>query len=259
MRLVGDPAAPRLVTQKGGVDETARMQAWAKARLDGLADEELCGFIFKSDSPSSGMERVKVYSEKGVAEKKGVGVFARAFMERFPFLPVEEDGRLHDPGLRENFIERLFTYWRWRLLLAGGQEPGRLVEFHSRHKYLLMAHHPEMQKEMGRLVAAGRLQAPGRLFSRYLELLMAAMTAKATVRKHVNVLLHMMGYFKKQLAAEEKKELLDVIGEFQRGHAPLLVPLVLLRHYIRKYDQPYLRDQVYLNPHPLELRLRHHA
>ena len=258
-RLVGDPAAPRLMTRQSGVDATAQMESWMETKLPLLEKENLCGFIFKSKSPSSGMERVKVYNEKGMAEKNGVGIFARALMARLPLLPVEEEGRLQDIQLRENFIVRIFVYRRWRELLAVGATAGRLVEFQRRHKLLLMAHSPEMARQLGKLVAAAGTRPPAGLFSEYEKLLLTALKQKATVRKNVNVLQHMFGYFKKQLDDFEKKELLAVIENYRQNLVPLIVPLTLLKHYIDKFQQPYLRDQYYLDPHPLELKLRNHA
>ena len=140
MRLEGDPESPRLVTTRTRIDKTDQMAGWAKRRVADLEKEALMGFIFKSDSPSSGMERVKVYNESGMASRKGIGIFARAFMEHFPLLPAEEEGRLHDPALRENFIERIFALARRRDVLAGKADRGDLVEFHSQHKLLILAH-----------------------------------------------------------------------------------------------------------------------
>lgn len=259
LRQVGDPEHPRLVTAKSGEDLTERMVSWAKSRVAELEKEDLCGFIFKSRSPSSGMERVKVYDMHGVPHKKGVGVFARTFMTHFPLLPVEEEGRLHDPKLRENFIECIFTFKRWRETLALERSRGNLVAFHTRHKLLLMAHSPELYRRMGRLVARARELPPAELFATYEELLMKAMALKTTVRKNANVLQHILGYFKKVLSSDEKRELLEVIDNYKGGLIPLIVPVTLVNHYVRKYDQHYLREQHYLNPHPLELQLRNHV
>jgi uncharacterized protein YbgA (DUF1722 family)/uncharacterized protein YbbK (DUF523 family) len=258
-RLVGDPAAPRLVTRQSGVDATAQMQRWIAKKLPLLKNENLCGFIFKSRSPSSGMERVKVYNEKGTAEKNGVGIFARALMERLPLLPVEEEGRLQDVQLRENFIVRIFVYRRWQELLAAGATVGRLVDFQRRHKLLLMAHSPEMARQLGKLVAGAGTRPAADIFPEYEKLLLTALKQKATVRKNVNVLQHMFGYFKKPLDEFEKKEMLAVIENYRQNLVPLIVPLTLLKHYIDKFQQPYLREQYYLDPHPLELKLRNHA
>jgi uncharacterized protein YbgA (DUF1722 family)/uncharacterized protein YbbK (DUF523 family) len=258
-RLVGDPKAPRLVTRQSGVDATAQMERWLSGKLPVLEKERLCGFIFKSKSPSSGMERVKVYNEKGVAAKNGVGIFARALMERLPLLPVEEEGRLQDIQLRENFIVRIFVYRRWRELLAAGATAGRLVDFQRRHKMLLMAHSPEMARQLGKLVASSGARPAESIFADYEKLLLTALKQMATVRKNVNVLQHMLGYFKKQLDDFEKKELLGLIEQYRQSLIPLIVPLTLLKHYIDKFQQSYLREQYYLDPHPLELKLRNHA
>jgi uncharacterized protein YbgA (DUF1722 family)/uncharacterized protein YbbK (DUF523 family) len=259
MRLVGDPAAPRLVTIRTRVDHTDRVLAWGGRRLDELEGEDLCGYVFKSRSPSSGMARIKVYDESGMPRPVGVGIWARMFMDRFPLLPVEDEGRLHDPELREGFVERVFVMRRWRDLVSSRVTVGRLVEFHTRHKLLVLAHSPAVYREMGRLVAQGKAMAPAELCDRYLALLAKALGQKATVRKHVNVLQHMMGYFKKQLSADEKQELLEVIDRYGRGLVPLVVPATLVNHYVRKHGQPYLAEQVYLDPHPVELKLRNHA
>ncbi len=259
MRLVGDPSNPRLVTSRSGRDMTSRMQQWATGRLDELEEADLHGFIFKSGSPSSGMARVRVYDENDVPQRVGAGIFARAFMERFPLLPVEEDGRLHDMRLRENFIERVFCLARYRGFLRADGSVGGLVEFHARHKLQLMAHSPAYLKEMGQMVAHARNLKPDELLGRYEKLLMKALGQMATVPRHVNALQHMMGYFRDELSADEKQELLEVIGGYRRELLPLIVPVTLMRHYVRKYDQPYLRGQSYLNPHPSELKLRNHA
>ena len=261
MRLVGDPDAPRLVTVRTKVDLTARLLTWAQKRVRELEQENLCGFIFKSKSPSSGMERVKVYPEaaSGPPVTRGVGLFARLFMAHFPLLPVEDDGRLHDPVLRENFIDRLFVLQRWRELLAARPNPGDLVAFHTRHKLLILAHSPQHYRELGRLVArAGELPLP-ELCDLYQSRLMEALRLKATPKKNTNVLQHLMGYFKKDLTPDEKQELLEVIDHYHQGHVPLVVPITLINHYVRKYRQPYLQEQFYLHPHPLELQLRNHV
>jgi uncharacterized protein YbgA (DUF1722 family) len=235
------------------------MLSWAAERVRQLEVDNLCGFVFKSGSPSSGMERVKVYSEKGMPAKVGVGLFARAFLEHFPLLATEEEGRLHDPVLRENFIERVFTYRRWRETAQGGRTRGRLVDFHTRNKLLILSHSPKHYQTMGRLVAAGKERAADDLYGRYQELLVDALRLKATPRKNANVLQHALGYFKKQLDADEKQELLEVIERYRLQQLPLVVPITLLNHYVRKYAQPYLAQQTYLNPHPIELQLRNHV
>lgn len=259
LRLVGSVEAPRLVTTKTGIDHTERMQTWAKKRLDQLAEEDLCGFIFKKDSPSSGLLRVKVYNEKGQPVKKGVGMFARAFTERFPRIPVEEEGRLNDPKLRENFIEQIFTLRDWRNTLSERKAMGRLVAFHTRQKMLILSHSQKHYREMGKLVAAGKEMGMKALHDRYEALLMEALSLKTTIKKNTNVLLHILGHFKKQLSADEKQEMLELIDNYRAEQIPLIVPVTLVNHYVRKYDKPYLAQQTYLNPHPLELKLRNHA
>lgn len=259
MRLIGDPDSPRLVTVRSGTDQTVRMQLWAEDRLKQLATVDLCGFIFKSRSPSSGMRGVKVYAASGIPARSGVGVFARAFMEHFQLMPVEDEGRLHDPSLRENFIERIFTFKRWKNFLGNDGSVRGLVDFHSDHKLIILAHSTRHYTEMGRLVANARKYEPDILHDNYLSLLMEGLKLLATARKNTNVLQHMMGYFKKQLTPREKMELSEVIGDYHKGLLPLVVPVVLLRHYVRKYDEPYLKRQHYLHPHPAELGLRNHV
>lgn len=262
MRLVGDPGAPRLVTIKTGQDLTDRMRQWAAGRVGELAGENLCGFIFKSKSPSSGFTRVKVYNAQGSPAKLGVGLFARAFLDRFPLVPVEDEGRLHDDGLRENFIERVFTLNRWRETLAGDGETGllaRLIRFTASHKLLLMAHSQELARQIGKLTAEAKNWPLDGLLTSYETMLMRALALPATPAKHTNVLHHIMGYFKKSLTGDEKKELQEVIGNYRLGLLPLVVPVTLLVHYTRKYDVASLKSQYYLHPHPIELKLRNHA
>jgi uncharacterized protein YbgA (DUF1722 family)/uncharacterized protein YbbK (DUF523 family) len=259
MRLVGSAASPRLVTQKTRIDHTPRMTLWAGRRLRQLESEDLCGYVFKSKSPSSGMERVKVYDANGVPSKSGVGIWARAFMEHFPLLPVEEEGRLHDPALRENFIERVFTLWRYRAFRQADGSRRGLVDFHSDHKLLLMAHSPAMLRELGAIVAHAKDYRPKALLAAYEEGLAKTLALRATRAKQVNVMQHMVGYFKDALSADEKQELLEAIENYRHELLPPVVPVTLLAHYVRKYDEPYLKRQVYLSPHPFELQLRNHA
>ena len=259
LRLVGTVEAPRLVTSRSGIDHTERMQTWAQKRLDQLAEEDLCGFIFKKDSPSSGLMRVKVYNDKGQPVKNGVGMFARAFTERFPRIPVEEEGRLNDPKLRENFIEQIFALKEWRDTLEARKSMGSLVAFHTRQKMLILSHSQKHYREMGKLVAVGKQMKPTQLYDQYEALFLDALRLKTTIKKNTNVLLHILGHFKKQLTADEKQEMLDLIDNYRAEQLPLIVPITLVNHYVRKYDKPYLAQQTYLNPHPLELKLRNHA
>ena len=259
LRLVGDPEDPQLVTTKTKIDHTDSMKKWARGRLKELAQEDLCGFVFKSDSPSSGMVRVKVYGKKGMPQKKGVGIFARAFMDHFPLIPVEDDGRLRNPLIRENFIEQVFTLKRWRDTRARRSCVGNVVDFHSQNKLVLMAHSPKHLKQMGAMTAQGKGMGCSLLYLEYEKLLLEALRLKTTIKKHYNVMLHMLGYFRKDLSADEKQELLEVMGHYKEQLVPLVVPLTLFRHFVRKYDQPYLAQQSYLNPHPVELKLCNHV
>jgi len=259
MHLVGDPDNPRLVTVRSNVDHTERMLRWARNRVVELEKEDLCGFIFKSDSPSSGMERVKVYGPSGSPARTGVGLFARVFMEHFPLLPVEEEGRLHDPKLRENFIEAIFTLKRWREMLALKGGRGALVDFHTRHKLLLRSHSLEHLRQMGKLVAQAASISVPELYDRYQKLLLESLGRKTTVKKNTDVLYHLMGHFKQDLSADEKQELREIIDLYHGGLVPLIVPVTLINHYVRKYEEPYLKDQWYLHPHPIELQLRNHV
>lgn len=259
MRLVGDPAHPRLLTITSGRDYTRALEKMTTGRLAELGELDLSGYVFKRGSPSCGVERVRVYTEQGMPSHSGAGIFARAFVEQFPLIPVEEEGRLCDAPLRENFIERVFCYRRFQDLLESGVTRQALIQFHTIHKYLLMAHSPQHYQILGRLVGQAERYRPKELARRYGELFMTALAVKATVRKHVNVLQHILGYFKGQLAAREKAELLGVIGDYHRGLTPLIVPLTLIKHYVQQFEVHYIRDQVYLNPHPKELMLRNHV
>lgn len=259
MRLVGYPDRPRLMTIKSKHDHTQAMDAMIDAGLDSLRKQDLSGFVFKRGSPSCGVERVRVYTAQGMPSQSGVGIFAKAFREQFPLIPVEEEGRLCDPSLRENFIERVFCYRRFQDLVQNGVTKQALIRFHTIHKYLLLAHSQQHYETMGRLVGQTERYRLKELTLKYGECFMSALTMKATVRKHVNVLQHIVGYFKSRLTTPEKAELLGVINDYHRGLTPLIVPLTLIKHYVRMFDVGYIRDQVYLNPHPKELMLRNHV
>ncbi len=255
LRLVGTAAGPRMVTTRTGVDHTEAMQAWAAHRLDMLARDNLDGYVLKKDSPSCGMERVKVYGGP-VAAREGRGVFAAALLDRLPLLPVEEEGRLTDPRLRENFIERLFAYRRMKTLFSGRWSMGALVTFHTAHKMSLLAHSTTAYQALGRLVAQGRDLPRADLRGRYETLFMKTMAIPATPRRHSNVLMHMAGHLKTLLDAGSKAELTTCIDEYRRELVPLVVPMTLIRHYVRIHGLQYLSGQTYLEPHPRELMLR---
>ncbi len=258
IRLVGEVENPKILTTKTAIDKTSQMQSLVRKRVSELAAENLCAYIFKSKSPSCGMERVKVYPEKEgpMPIKKGVGLFARAFMESFPNLPTEEEGRLNDIHLRENFIERVFVMRRWQLF---ERSPAGFLDFHSKHKLLVMAHSVTAYRELGRMLADFKNQNLDDLMHPYLEVLMRALKMRATPKKITNVLMHVMGYFKNELSSDEKVELLEMIKSYHDKQIPLSVPVSLLNHYVRKYDQQYLHEQYFLNPHPTELKLRNYC
>ena len=260
MRLVGDADNPRLVAPKSGSDYTDTMIAWAQQRVEELALVGLHGFVFKKDSPSSGLFRVRVYNEKGMAERNGTGMFPREVMRRFPLLPVEEEGRLNDMPLRENFIERIFAYYRWTEMLKHTPTPGGLVHFHTAHKLTLMAHRPQHDSEKGRLVAYAGKHAWDRLINDYGSLLMDGLAVMGSRGKHVNVIQHLMGFLKNNISSQDKQELLHLIEDYRIGLLPLIVPLTLLKHHLNRYPVPdWVHRQVYLNPYPKELMLRNHV
>ena len=260
MRLVGNPESPCLIAAKSGADYTDRMQAWARERAEQLAAMELCGFVFKKDSPSSGLFRVKVYDQHGMPSRTGTGIFPREVRRRFPLLPLEEEGRLNDMPLRENFIERIFAYYRWTELLKRDPTPGGLVRFHTAHKLTLMAHSPKHYQQLGQLVARAGILRWDELVATYGAQFMEGLALLSTRRKHVNVLQHLMGYLKRDLSSEDKQELLTLIEDYRQELVPLIVPLTLLQHHLRRHQVPeWVWEQVYLRPYPKELMLRNHA
>ena len=256
MHLEGNIASPRLMTTCARQDMTKRIVDWARKRVTQLEKRALCGFIFKSNSFSCGIALIKIYNENTMPVKKGMGIFAGIFMVHFPLLPVEDERRLNNPVLRENFVERIFALKLWREVLKKKENRGNLLDFHARHKLLILAHSPRHYQMMEKLVAGQENIPLPELIRQYQVLLLESLELKTTPKKNTNVLQHMMGYFKKQLSISEKKELLEVINHYQKGYLPLVVPVTLINHYVRKYGQPYLGEQVYLNPHPLELQLR---
>ena len=260
VRLVGDPASPRLIAPKSGTDHTERMKAWARERLEQLATMDLCGFVLKKDSPSSGLFRVRIYDQHGMPSRTGAGIFPRELMHRFPLLPLEEEGRLNDMPLRENFIERVFAYYRWTELLENDPTPGGLVRFHTAHKLTLMAHSIKHYQELGRLVAQAGTLPWEELIATYGAKFMEGLALLGTRRKHVNVLQHLSGYLKKNLSSEDKQELLGLIEDYRQELVPLIVSLTLLQHHLRRHAVPeWVHQQVYLNPYPKELMLRNHV
>ena len=254
-----DTSKLALILNKQGTDVTDRLVPYARRKAETLAAAGLSGFVLKKDSPSCGMERVKVYTPQGPGERGGRGLFAEALMARLPNLPVEEEGRLGDPRLRENFVERVFAYRRLRALFTGRWSVGDLVAFHTAHKLTLMAHSPAAYRELGQLVAGAKGVPRVAFAEEYQSRFMKAMAAIATPKRHANVLQHMLGYFSKALDEDARNELLALIEEHRQGQVPLVVPMTLMRHYVRRQQVTYLLGQTYLEPHPRELSLRNHV
>jgi uncharacterized protein YbgA (DUF1722 family)/uncharacterized protein YbbK (DUF523 family) len=259
LRLVGTPEAPRLIALRSQIDHTAAMQRYAARRLQELARLDLHGYVLKKNSPSCGMERVRVYGNGGAPRRRGRGVFAAALLERFPLLPVEEEGRLSDMRLRENFIERVFAYYRWQQLLSLEPAPRDLVRFHTQHKLTLMAHSQKHYRELGRLTAQAGVMPMPELMERYGTTLMEGLKVKATVKKHANVLYHLLGYLKQYIDGSDREEAVGCIESYRQQLVPLVVPLTLLKHHLRRHAVPWVLEQTYLQPYPAELMLRNHV
>jgi uncharacterized protein YbgA (DUF1722 family)/uncharacterized protein YbbK (DUF523 family) len=258
MHLVSDGGGVRLITVRTRRDVTRQLQDAVDARLQQLASLELDGYVLKKDSPSCGLYRVKVYGESGPGARTGRGFFAAGLADAQPLLPLEEEGRLSDPTLRETFIERVFAYRRLRELGATPLRAGDLMRFHARHKLLLLAHLPTAYARLGRLVATAKGRVARGLFDQYATGFMEALAVPATRGRHVNVLQHMAGYFD-AVDADSRRELNTSITDYGRGLVPLVVPLTLIAHHARRLEVAYLLDQVYLQPHPKELMLRNHV
>ncbi len=256
LRLVGDAGNVRLIATKSGTDHSRTMTNWAGRRLEELARLSLDGYILKKDSPSCGMERVRVYDESGTARRTESGIFARLLLQRFAFLPVEEEGRLRDPGLRENFVERVFAYRRWQEFVGTRPQRGDLVEFHARHKLTLSSHSDGHYRRLGRMVADLGKRKTSEALDEYGRLFMEALRVRATARKHANVLFHILGHLKKEIDAGDKAEVIASIENYRQGLVPLIVPMTLLVHHLRRHPVPWVQEQTYLNPYPAELMLR---
>jgi len=259
IRLLRTGSGIRLVGVRTATDHTDAMARFSARRAEALAREDLDGYVLKKDSPSCGMERVKVYDTGGAPARSGRGVFAEALLARLPLLPVEEEGRMSDPRLRDNFVERVFVYRRLRDLFAGRWTIGALVVFHTAHKLTLLAHSPDTYRALGALVAAAASMPRAEVKARYEAGIMRGMATLATPRKHVNVLQHMLGYFRKVLDDQSRAELAAMVADYQQGLVPLIVPITLFRHHVRRCGVSYLAGQTYLEPHPKELMLRNHV
>ncbi|SDT95169.1 Uncharacterized conserved protein YbgA, DUF1722 family [Pseudomonas pohangensis] len=256
IRLVGEIAAPRAVgTVNRQLDVTEPLAAYGREMA--ASQQDLCGYIFMQQSPSCGVERVKVYQDNGKpADKSGRGIYANAFCSARPDLPVEEDGRLNDPVLRENFITRVYAYARWQGLLQAGLTRHAIIAFHSSYKYQLMANHPQQYRELGRMLGSMGKQDANVIGPQYFSLLMAALKKTATRRTHSNVLKHISGYLRPALSRDERSEMQQIIHQYREGIVPLVVPLTLLKHHFRRNPQPYIALQAYMQPHPEDLSLR---
>jgi len=259
IRLVDEGQGMRLVAPKTGEDFTERMEAYSRERVGELMRSDLDGYVLKKGSPSCGLERIRVYRNGTPIRRNESGLFVKTLKERWPGLPLEEEGRLNDPRLRENFIERVFARNRWRVLVGRGLSRRSLVDFHTAHKLLIRAHNEAAYRRLGRLVGAAGTMPDGELFARYEGAFQEALNTKATAKKHTNVLQHAMGYLKNVLGSLEKSELMTAIEDYRQGLLPLVVPLTLLRFNIRKHDVEYLAGQLYFDPHPKELMLRNHV
>jgi uncharacterized protein YbgA (DUF1722 family)/uncharacterized protein YbbK (DUF523 family) len=260
IRLVGSAAAPRLVGERSGKDHTEAMLRFAEARVRELGKLDLDGYVTKRDSPSCGLERVRVHGARGGPPRRdGVGMFVRVLAARMPLLPIEEEGRLEDPALRESFIERIFAHARWKAAVGRGMRRGDLVAFHAAHKLALMAHSPAAYRALGAIVG-GLAKGPiSRAVEAYGRGFMEALRVPATRGRHANVLQHMLGFFRELLPPEDRIELAEIVADYAKGLVPLVVPLTLFRHHVRSRGVPWLAGQTYLDPDPKELMLRNHA
>ena len=259
MRLERHNGDIRLLTVRSKRDVTALLTNLARSRVEDLAGQQLDGYVLKKDSPSCGLSRVKVYGESGAGDRTGRGLFAQRLTSALPLLPAEEEGRLHDPRIRENFIVRVFAHQRLRALLASDPRAVDLMTFHARHKLLVLSHSPSTYGSLGQLVAGSTGRVPQRRLEAYGALLMRGLSMMATPGRHANVLQHMAGHFSRTVEAASRRELADSIGDYQRGLVPLVVPITLILHHARMQGVQYLLEQVYLQPHPKELMLRNHV
>lgn len=256
IRLIGDVAAPQAVAVHDySLNYTEKLTAFGQQKAHEYSD--LCGYIFMKNSPSCGLFRVKVYQENGYpAPETGRGLYADALKKAHPLMPMEESGRLSDPLLRENFITRVFAFYDWQQLVNSGLTHHKLINFHARYKYSLMAHSPAQYTELGRMLAdAGKYDVEG-LAERYFTALMTVLSKIASRKTHTNVLMHIQGYLKKKLSSSEKQELADIIDRYRTAELPLIVPITLLKHHFNNHPDVYITKQAYLQPYPDALSLR---
>jgi uncharacterized protein YbgA (DUF1722 family)/uncharacterized protein YbbK (DUF523 family) len=245
-----------LIAPKSGTDYTDKMIDYSEKKVEALSQMNLCGVILKKDSPTCGMERVKVYDPNKIPDKAGVGIFARILMDRFPLIPVEEEGRLNDIRLREHFVERVFAIDRIKRFIITLPDPGKLMVFHARHKMQLMVHHPQKYRLLGSKVAAVREMDKEKFLHEYQESYMEIMQHMPTIKKHTDVLYHLLGFFKNKITPEDKQEFIELVEQYRLGQIPIIVPLTMINHYLKKYPVDWLASQTYLEPYPRELMLR---
>lgn len=255
MRLVKSDHGVRVLTVRTGRDVTASLRDAANRRVSSLVDAGLDGYIFKKDSPSCGVWRVSVYDAVGSATRCGRGTFAESILSAQPWLPVEEEGRLADPVLREHFFERAYAHQRLRQLLNGEARIADLMRFHARHKMQLLAHSPSAYRTMGRLVATADRHHLQEVLNAYRVAFLDALAQPASRARHVNVLQHITGFFRRLFGPDHRRELASAVADYQRALVPLIVPITLLTHYARVHGIEYLLEQCYLEPHPRELKL----
>ena len=257
VRLVGDLKNPEMIEPKSGTNWTSKMNDYSRKKIARLGD--LSGFLFKKGSPSCGVFRAKVYQKNGIPLANGRGLFADYFCKRWPLIPVEEEGRLNDSKLRENFLERVFGYHRLKTLMEKRFKRSDWIKFHERNKFLLLSHSRKHYTMLGQLVARIAQETSGDFKDKYASGYMEALALNTTPKKHSDALLHILGFLKKTTTSKQKADLLSSIENYRNGVVPLIVPITLLNHYITINEVPYITDQYYLNPHPADLSLRNHV
>ena len=256
VRLVGDSQAPEMIEPISGTNWTSKMHTYSNKKVALLGD--VSGYLFKKGSPSCGVFRTKVYQKNSVPKADGRGLFADAFCKRWPLIPVEDEGRLNDAALRENFHERVFGYHRLKKLMSDRFKRGDWIKFHERNKFLLLSHNRQHYTRLGQLVANISNYSSAEFKDEYARHYMEALAVMTTPQKHNDALLHILGFLKNLLSSEQKADILKSIDNYRLGIHPLIVPITLLNHYITIHKVPYIQDQLYLQPHPIDLSLRNH-
>ncbi len=257
IRLVEVDKDIRVLVSKTAEDVTQKLRQSSQKFAQKAASDDLCGFILKSKSPTCGLERVKVYQQKEApSEKKGVGLFAQELKNTFKYLPIEEEGRLNDPWLKENFLMQVFAYGDLKEFLKNVTSPNELVEFHTSYKYLILAKSEHSYKTLGNIVANNPKRELHEQLKLYEEEFLKAISEKSTINKTYNVLLHITGYFKKLITKEEKEHILNACNEYKNEYIPLIAVTKIINLYVARFDQSYLAKQKFLHPYPKELGLR---